>query len=198
MKFQDSETFKNLSKAFAGESQAHNRYTYFASSAKNEGYPDIQSKFEVTAIEEKEHAKMFYKLMIKHTNGETNAIHVDADYPLVYKDTLTNLRAAAAGEREEWLILYSKFGDIAELEGFSEIAVAFHKIAEVEKKHEQCLTRLANALDDETIFKKDKTTKWKGSNWIWLGPNGLEPKPFKGEKERSALEANSLLICCNS
>ncbi len=192
MKFQDSETFKNLSKAFAGESQAHNRYTYYSSSAKNEGYPDIQSKFEETATQEKEHAKTFYKLMIKYTNGETNVIHVDADYPLVYKDTLTNLRAAAAGEREEWMILYSKFGDIAELEGFSDIAVAFHKIAEVKKKHEERLTRLANALDDETLNKKDKTTKWKGSNWIWLGPMGLESKLCKRETERSALEDNSI------
>ena len=97
MKFQDSETFKNLSKAFAGESQARNRYTFFASVAKNEGYPNIQSIFEETANHEKEHAKVFYKLMVKHVNGEINLIHVDADYPLAYLDTLTNLRAAAGG-----------------------------------------------------------------------------------------------------
>ena len=129
MKFQDSETFKNLSKAFAGESQARNRYTFFASVAKDEGYPNIQSTFEETANHEKEHAKVFYKLMAKHVNGETSVIHVDADYPLAYLDTLTNLRAAAAGEREEWTVLYSGFGDIAQQEGFPDVALAFHKIA---------------------------------------------------------------------
>ena len=102
MKFHETETFKNLSKAFAGESQARNRYSFFAGVAKNEGYQHIQAVFEETAANEREHAQVFYKLLVAHNQEETQVIHVDTDYPLVYKDTLTNLRAAAAGEREEW------------------------------------------------------------------------------------------------
>ncbi|MFZ3100642.1 MAG: rubrerythrin family protein [Desulfitobacteriaceae bacterium] len=172
MKFQDSVTFKNLSKAFAGESQARNRYTFFASVAKDEGYQNIQSIFEETANHEKEHAKVFYKLMIKHAKGETDLIHVDTDYPLVLLDTQTNLRAAATGEREEWTVLYSNFGDIAEKEGFPDIAIAFRKIAVVEKNHEERYVRLANALENGTLFKKEKATKWKCSNcgYVHEGP----------------------------
>ena len=172
MKFQDSETFKNLSKAFAGESQARNRYTFFASVAKDEGYPNIQSTFEETANHEKEHAKVFYKLMAKHVNGETSVIHVDADYPLAYLDTLTNLRAAAAGEREEWTVLYSGFGDIAQQEGFPDVALAFHKIAEVEKHHEERYKKLADEMEHGTLFKKDQSAKWKCTNcgYVHEGP----------------------------
>jgi len=114
MKFSETQSFKNLSDAFAGESQARNRYAFFAGVAKKEGYQHIQAAFEETADNEKEHAKVFYKLLVAHTQEETNTIHVDADYPIVYKDTQTNLRAAAAGEREEWAEIYSKFGSIAE------------------------------------------------------------------------------------
>lgn len=172
MKFSETKTFKNLSDAFAGESQARNRYAFFAGVAKKEGYQHIQAVFEETADNEKEHAKVFYKLLVTHTKEETDIIHVDADYPLVYKDTLTNLKAAAAGEREEWAEIYSRFADIAEKEGFSDISVAFKKIAEVEKHHMTRFDHYAKGIEQGTIFKKDSPTVWKCTNcgYIHEGP----------------------------
>lgn len=172
MKFQETETFKNLSKAFAGESQARNRYSFFGGVAKKEGYQHIQAVFEETAANEREHAQVFYKLLIAHTQDATNVIHVDADYPLVYKDTLTNLKAAAAGEREEWAEIYSKFGEIAEQEGFPDVARVFRTIAEVEKHHMNRFEKFANGIENGTLFKKDAPTKWKCSNcgYVHEGP----------------------------
>lgn len=172
MKFSETKTFKNLSDAFAGESQARNRYAFFAGVAKKEGYQHIQVVFEETADNEKEHAKVFYKLLVTHTKEETDIIHVDADYPLVYKDTLTNLKAAAAGEREEWAEIYSRFADIAEQEGFSDISVAFKKIAEVEKHHMTRFDHYVKGIEQGTIFKKDSPTVWKCTNcgYIHEGP----------------------------
>jgi rubrerythrin len=179
MNFQDTESFKNLSNAFAGESQARNRYAFFAGVAKKEGYQQIQAVFEETAANEKEHAQVFYKLLIAHTQGSTEIIHVDADYPLVYKDTLTNLKAAAAGEQEEWEILYSQFGDVAEKEGFSDIAKAFRTIASVEKHHMKRFESYADGIQNGTIFKKDKPTLWKCSNcgYVHEGPEAPEICP---------------------
>ncbi|SDH56312.1 rubrerythrin [Desulfosporosinus hippei] len=172
MRFSETKTFKNLSDAFAGESQARNRYAFFAGVAKKEGYQHIQAVFEETADNEKEHAKVFYKLLVAHTKEEADIIHVDADYPLVYKDTLTNLKAAAAGEREEWAEIYSRFADIAEQEGFSDISVAFKKIAEVEKHHMTRFDYYAKGIEQGTIFKKDSPTVWKCTNcgYIHEGP----------------------------
>lgn len=172
MNFHETETFKNLSNAFAGESQARNRYTFFAGVAKKEGYQHIQAVFEETAANEKEHAQVFYKLLVAHNQEETQIIHVDADYPLVYKDTLTNLRSAAAGEREEWSELYSKFGDIAEKEGFPDVAKGFRTIAEVEKHHMTRFEHYADGIENGTLFKKDASTIWKCTNcgYIHEGP----------------------------
>ncbi|MDP4125704.1 MAG: rubrerythrin family protein [Bacillota bacterium] len=179
MKFQETETYKNLSNAFAGESQARNRYSFFGGVAKKEGYSHIQAVFEETAANEREHAQVFYKLLIAHTQDESNVIHVDADYPLVYKDTLTNLRAAAAGEREEWAEIYSGFGAVAEKEGFPDVAKAFKTIAEVEKHHMNRFERYANAIENGTIFKKEAPTKWKCTNcgYIHEGPDAPENCP---------------------
>lgn len=162
MDFKDSQTFKNLAKAFAGESQARNRYTYFAGVAKNEGHQYIQQVFLSTADNEKEHAKVFYKFLAAKSN--TDLIHVDADYPLAYGDTLANLKAAAAGEREEWEVAYSEFGDIAQQEGYQDIAVAFRKIAEVEKHHMMRYETLAEQLENGTLYKKEEPTSWKCTN----------------------------------
>ncbi|HBV87675.1 MAG TPA: rubrerythrin family protein [Desulfosporosinus sp.] len=172
MIFSETESFKNLSDAFAGESQARNRYVFCASVAKKEGYQHIQAVFEETADNEKEHAKVFYKLLVAHTKEETNTLHVDADYPLVYKDTLTNLRAAAAGEREEWAEIYSKFAATAGKEGFPDIAKAFQTIAEIEKHHMTRFDHYADELENGTIFSKDKPTVWKCTNcgYIHEGP----------------------------
>lgn len=162
MEFKDTETFKNLAKAFAGESQARNRYTYFAGVAKKEGHPYIEQVFLSTADNEKEHAQVFYKFLA--AKADTEVIHVDADYPLVYKDTLSHLKAAVQGEREEWEVLYSHFGDIAEQEGYKDIALAFHKIAEVEKHHMTRYQTLAEQLEKGTLYKKDEPTTWKCTN----------------------------------
>ncbi|MDA8229232.1 MAG: rubrerythrin family protein [Desulfitobacterium hafniense] len=164
MNFVQTETFKNLAKAFAGESQARNRYTFFAGVAKQEGYQHIQAIFEETGANEKEHAKVFYKLLVKHTKGQTDLIHVDADYPLVLGDTLTNLKSAAEGEREEWAKVYSSFAEIAVKEGFPDIAQAFKTIALVEKHHYERYSQLVKDLENGTLFKKDSKTSWKCTN----------------------------------
>ncbi|TGE31531.1 rubrerythrin [Desulfosporosinus sp. Sb-LF] len=179
MNFHETETFKNLSNAFAGESQARNRYSFFGGVAKKEGYQHIQAIFEETAANEREHAQVFYKLLVAHTQDATQIIHVDADYPLVYKDTVTNLRAAAAGEREEWAEIYSKFGTIAEKEGFPDIAKAFKTIAEVEKHHMERFEHYADGIANGTIFKKDKPTAWKCTNcgYIHEGPEAPDVCP---------------------
>lgn len=177
MEFKDTQTFRNLAKAFAGESQARNRYTYFASVAKNEGHQYIQQVFLSTADNEKEHAKVFYKLLI--ARAETDVMHVDADYPLAYKDTLSNLKAAAEGEREEWEVLYSDFAGIAEQEGFKDIAMAFRKISEVEKHHMIRYQTLAEQVEKGTLYKKDEPTTWKCTNcgYVHEGPGAPELCP---------------------
>ncbi|MDA8443204.1 MAG: rubrerythrin family protein [Peptococcaceae bacterium] len=179
MDFLQSKTFKNLSNAFAGESQARNRYTFYASVAKNEGHQYIQSIFAATADNEKEHAKVFFKLLIAHAQDAANMIHVDADYPLAYKNTLTNLRAAAAGEKEEWTVLYSQFSATAKQEGFNDVAVAFAKIAEVEQHHEARFTKLADELQQGTLYKKTEPTQWVCANcgYVHEGPEAPEVCP---------------------
>ena len=179
MKFHETETFSNLSKAFAGESQARNRYSFFGGVAKKEGYQHIQAVFEETAANEREHAQVFYKLLVAHTMDETQVIHVDADYPLVYKDTLTNLRAAAAGEREEWAEIYSTFGAIANKEGFTDIAKAFQTIAEVEKHHMTRFEHYADEIEKGTLYKKESPAVWKCTNcgYIHEGPEAPESCP---------------------
>lgn len=178
MDFIQTQTFKNLANAFAGESQARNRYTIFAGVAQKEGYQYIRAVFEETGDNEKEHAKVFYKLLKVHAPN-TNLIHVNADYPLVYDDTLTNLKAAAAGEREEWSVIYSGFADTADQEGFPDVAKIFRKIAEVEKHHEERFARLVQDLEKGTLLKKDTSAKWKCTNcgYVHEGPEAPETCP---------------------
>src|SRR5690606_23951979 len=131
-------------KAFAGESQARNRYTYYASVARNEGYRQIEGIFIETAENEKEHAKRFFKFMLAGLEGELPAtLEVNATYPVAMGTTLDNLKAAAAGEKEEWSVLYKNFADEAEKEGFAEIATAFRMIAKAEEAHEIRYNKLA-------------------------------------------------------
>ncbi|AHF05855.1 rubrerythrin [Desulfitobacterium metallireducens] len=179
MEFSKTQTFQNLANAFAGESQARNRYTFFASIAKNEGHQFVQQVFESTADNEKEHAKVFYKLLNAHSQGETNGFHVDADYPLVYKDTLTSLRAAAEGEREEWEVIYTKAAEIAEQEGFKGIALVFREIAEVEEHHMKRFEDLAEKLEKGTLYKKESPTTWKCTNcgYVHEGPEAPDTCP---------------------
>jgi rubrerythrin len=154
-----TETEKNLLKTFAGESQARMRYTYFASVAKKEGYEQIAAIFEETANHEKEHAKRMFKYL------EGGMVEITASYPAgIISTTLENLAAAAAGENEEWTELYPTFADIAEAEGFKEIATMYRAIAKVEKGHEARYRKLYDNIDKGEVFKRDEKTKWQCRN----------------------------------
>jgi len=154
-----SQTEKNLLTAFAGESQARNRYTYFASAAKKAGYEQIAAIFLETAENEKEHAKRFFKFL------EGGEVEITAGYPAgMIGETAANLEAAADGEREEWTAIYKDFEEIAEKERFVEVATAFKEIAEVEEHHERRYRKLLDNIKDGKVFKKDTVVKWKCRN----------------------------------
>lgn len=154
-----TETEKNLLKAFAGESQAKNRYTFFSQIAKKEGYEQIAGVFMETAEQEKEHAKRFFKFL------EGGMVEITASYPAgVISSTMENLAEAAAGENEEWADLYPAFADIAEEEGFKQIAVAFRMIAKVEAEHERRYRKLLANLEEGKVFEKDEAILWQCRN----------------------------------
>jgi rubrerythrin len=158
-----SKTAENLMKSFAGECQARTRYTYYSSIAKKEGFVQIANIFLETAEQEKEHAKRFYKFLKEDHVDEV--IEIQAGFPVSFhKETLKNLKAAAAGENEEWTDLYPAFADIAEKEGYPEVAAAYKKIAEVEERHEIRYKKLAKNIEDGTVFKKDEINLWKCIN----------------------------------
>ncbi|MCX5700225.1 MAG: rubrerythrin family protein [Candidatus Omnitrophica bacterium] len=150
-----SKTEKNLLTAYAGESQARNRYTYFASVAKKEGFEQIANIFTETAENEKEHAKLFFKHL---EGGDTE---ITATFPAgMIKDTKSNLEAAAAGENMEWTAIYQDFSKTAKDEGLAEVARTFEQIAKVERFHEARYRKLINNLADAEVFKKKATVKW--------------------------------------
>jgi len=162
-----TETEKNLLKAFAGESQARNRYTYFAGVARKAGYEQIAAIFLETADNEKEHAKIFFK----HLEG--GEVEITAAYPAgVLGDTKANLEAAAAGEKMEWSDLYAGFQQTAKDEGFPEIAASFKQIAEVEAFHEKRYRKLAANIGSGQVFKKPAPVKWHCINcgYVHEGP----------------------------
>ena len=151
-----TETEKNLLKSFAGESQARNRYTFFAKVADKEGYLQIADLFLETADNERQHAKSMFKYL------EGGMVEITAAYPAgVIGSTLENLKAAAAGENEEYTDLYPSFADTAEKEGFNDIAALYRMIARVEAQHEKRYLLLAANIENEKIFKKDEKVKWK-------------------------------------
>ena len=159
MNFKGSQTEKNLLAAFAGESQARTRYTFFASAAKKEGYEQIANIFQETADNEKEHAELFFK----HLQGGTATI--DAAYPAgVIASTQENLRAAAEGEKLEWGTLYPSFAEIADKEGFKDVARTFRGVAKVEAYHERRYRKLLSNVELGKVFKKDTSIKWKCGN----------------------------------
>ncbi|MCL5876269.1 MAG: rubrerythrin family protein [Candidatus Bathyarchaeota archaeon] len=159
MNFNGSQTEKNLLAAFAGESQARNRYTFFASVAKKEGYEQIAAIFEETAANEKEHAELFFK----HLKG--GVVEITASYPAgIIASTADNLKAAAEGEKMEWGTIYPNFGDVAEKEGFPEVAQIFRMVAQVEAYHERRYNKLLANVQDGKVFKKDAALKWKCRN----------------------------------
>lgn len=153
-----TKTEQCLINAFAGESQARNRYTYFASIAQKEGYEQISAIFLETAGNEKEHAKLFYKHL-----GEGSAT-VNGTYSFKLGTTVENLEHAASGEHEEWTKLYFESAKVAEEEGFSDVANTFRQVLEVEKHHEARYLNLAKNIKDGEVFKKDKDIYWKCGN----------------------------------
>ena len=159
MEFKGSQTEKNVLAAFAGESQARNRYTYFASVARKAGYEQIAAFFLETADNEKEHAKLFFELL---RGGE---VEIQAGYPAgVIGDTAANLKAAAAGEKLEWTTLYQNSADVAKKEGFMEACQTFTQIAKVEKFHEARYLALLKNVQEEKVFKKTSSVKWHCRN----------------------------------
>ena len=151
-----SQTEKNLLKAFAGESQARNRYDFFAKQAKKEGLEQIAAIFEETAENERSHAKQFFKLL------EGGMVEITASYPAgVTGNTLENLKASADGENEEWTHLYPEFARIAEEEGFKEVARTFKIIAKIEEAHERRYRKLYDNLESGKVFERDGKVVWK-------------------------------------
>ena len=144
MELKGSKTEQNLMKAFAGESQARNKYTYFASKAKKDGYEQIAALFEETANNEKEHAKMWYKEL----------------HDGVIPDTVSNLKEAADGENYEWTDMYEEFAKTAEEEGFKALALKFRQVGAIEKHHEERFRKLLKNIDDEVVFSRDEEKIW--------------------------------------
>ena len=188
-KYAGTQTEKNLQEAFAGESQARNKYTYFASVAKKEGYEQIAAIFQETANQEKEHAKRFFKFL------EGGMTEITASYPAgIIGTTKENLKAAAEGEHEEYSILYPLFGEIAKEEGFLEIAKAFNMITKVEMEHERRYLKLLQNLSEDTVFVKDGKVWWKCLNCgyvyesekaLEMCPACLHPKSFMQIREEN-------------
>ncbi|NMB08506.1 MAG: rubrerythrin family protein [Tissierellia bacterium] len=172
-----TKTAENLMKSFAGESQARTRYTYYASQARKEGYVQISNIFMETAENEKEHAKRFFKFLNEDLCGEM--VEINAEYPVALGDTKTNLKAAAEGENEEWTDLYPKFADIADEEGFPQIAYVWREIAEVEERHEIRFKKLLENIENNKVFQKDEEVEWKCNNcgYIHKGKSAPEKCP---------------------
>ena len=163
MELKESRTYENLKTAFAGESEARNKYTYFASKAKKEGYEQIAAIFLETAENEKEHAKIWYKLLN------------DGDIP----DTKANLLNAADGEAYEWTDMYDEFAKVAEEEGFTKIAFLFKSVGEIEKHHEERYRKLLKNIEDEVVFSSDGDTIWirRNCGHVVVGPKAPEVCP---------------------
>lgn len=170
MSVKGTKTEQNLLKAFAGESQARTRYTFFASTARKEGYEQIGAIFEETAANEKEHAEIFFKYL------EGGPTEITATYPAgAIKATADNLLAAADGEREEWGVLYPDFASVAEQEGFADIATSFREIAEVEEAHETRYRKLLDNVKNERVFKRDGEVLWHCRNCGYIHKGTTAP-----------------------
>ena len=166
-----TKTEENLLKAFAGESQARNRYTYFASAARKEGLEQIANIFIETSENEKEHAKIFFKYL---EGGDTE---ITATYPAgMIKDTKSNLEAAAARENMEWTILYADFAKVAKDEGFPDVSRSFEQISKVERFHESRYRKLINNVANNEVFKKKSPVKWHCINCGYVIEGAEAPK----------------------
>jgi rubrerythrin len=164
-KLEGTQTLLNLMKAFAGESQARNRYTFYASVALKAGFNQIAAIFLETADNEKEHAKLYYKHIVDGMDAAAAIpVEITATYPVGLGDTHQNLLSAAAGEHEEWTELYNVFADVAQAEGFKDIATTFRMIREVEKRHEARYLKLADNVAKGEVFYKTTEVAWKCLN----------------------------------
>jgi rubrerythrin len=165
-----SQTEQNLLKAFAGESQARNRYTYFSSQAKKEGYEQICAIFADTADNEKEHAKRFFKFL------EGGDLEITSSFPAgTIGTTAENLKAAAAGENHEWAVLYPDFAATADKEGFTEIATVFREVAKAETGHERRYLALLKNVESGEVFKKGVPVKWRCRNCGYISEGAEAP-----------------------
>ncbi|MDR2909810.1 MAG: rubrerythrin family protein [Bacteroidales bacterium] len=163
MNIKGTKTEQNLLKSFAGESQARNRYTFFASKARKDGFEQIAAFFEETAAQEKEHAKLFFKFL------EGGMVEITASYPAgVIGSTVENLLASAEGEHEEWDLLYPEFAHIADEEGFVKIADAFRNVATVEKRHEERYRKLLKNIENDEVFNRSNKVVWACRNCGYL------------------------------
>ncbi len=170
MEFKGSQTEKNLLAAFVGESAARNRYTYFASKARNEGFIQISQIFEETANQEKEHAKRFYSFL------EGGDVTIESTFPAgVIGSTVENLRAASGGEHEEWSALYPGFAAVAREEGFKTIAVVFDMVSVAERQHDHRYRGLLENLEKDRVFKRDQPTKWRCLNCGYVHEGASAP-----------------------
>ncbi len=171
MELKGSKTEKNLLLAFAGESQARNRYNYFAGAARKEGYVQIAHIFEETADQEREHAKRFFKFL------EGGDVEIQAAFPAgVIGTTAENLKAAAQGENHEWSEMYPEFAKVAKAEGFKQIADVFRAVAVAEKQHEKRYLGLLANVEAGTVFKKDEIVQWRCRNCGYIHKGRTAPE----------------------
>ena len=171
----NTKTAENLMKAFAGESQARNRYTFYASVARKEGLRQIEALFLETAENEMEHGKLFFKHLLPELQGQM--VKIEAEYPAALADTASNLEAAAGGEHEEWNDLYPAFAKVADDEGFPEIARTFRAVALVEAKHEARYSKLLSNIREKKVFRREEKRLWKCRNCGYI----LEAKEAPAE-----------------
>ena len=175
-----TQTEKNLLKAFAGESQAKNRYTFFSKKAKEDGFEQIAELFMVTALQEEQHAKIFFKFL------EGGPVEITATYPAgSIGATVDNLKAAAMGEHEEWAELYPHFAEVAEKEGFAKVASAFKLIAKVEKEHEDRYKKLYERVEKDQVFEREDEVEWvcRKCGYVHKGKKALKNCPACGHPQ---------------
>jgi rubrerythrin len=174
------ETIQNLAKAFVGESQARNRYTFYASAARKEGYEQIGAIFDLTAFNEKEHAHRIYEMLLELAGKEKlKEVKIEASAPVAFGKTLENLRAAAAGEKYEWTEMYPEFAKTAKKEGLAKVAASFSAFAVAEKHHEERYKKLIKEVENGTFFKKTKAVWWtcRECGYVHLGTTPPEKCP---------------------
>lgn len=183
-----SETLENLVKAFIGESQARNRYTFYAEVAKREGYEQIAEVFLETAENEKVHAEVLFKFIkeLREKLREEAEVKVEAVAPLTYGSTVDNLKAAIAGENYENTKMYPEFAEVAEREGYREVAERLRAIAKAEKHHEERYRKLLREVEGETVFKKDTEVEWvcRVCGYVHVGKEPPEKCPSCGRPKR--------------